>query len=51
MEAISRESYLAFAGLKKTAELQPIYKEYERIPRVLPAAEMMTNDFLPGIKK
>ena len=31
MEAISRESYLAFAGLKRTAELQPIYKEYESI--------------------
>jgi len=31
MEAISRESYLAFAGLKKTAELQPIYKQYDRI--------------------
>ena len=31
MEAISRESYLAYAGLKKTAELQPIYKRYERI--------------------
>jgi len=31
MEAISRESYLAFAGLKKTAELQPIYRQYERI--------------------
>ena len=31
MEAISREGYLAFAGLKKTAELQPIYKQYERI--------------------
>ena len=31
MEAISRESYLAFAGLKKTAELQPIYKRYDRI--------------------
>jgi hypothetical protein len=31
MEAISRESYLAFAGLKKTAELQAIYKQYERI--------------------
>ena len=31
MEAISRESYLAFAGLKKTAELQPIYKQYEGI--------------------
>lgn len=31
MEAISRESYLAFAGLKKTAELQPIYEAYARI--------------------
>ena len=31
MEAISRESYLAFAGLKRTAELRPIYKQYERI--------------------
>ena len=31
MEAISRESYLAFAGHKKTAELQPIYKQYERV--------------------
>jgi hypothetical protein len=31
MEEISRESYLAFAGLKKTAELQPIYKQYDDI--------------------
>jgi hypothetical protein len=31
MEAISRESYLAYAGLKKTAELQPIYQKYERV--------------------
>jgi Peptidase family M3 len=31
MEEISRESYLAFAGLKRTAELQPIYKQYEHI--------------------
>jgi len=31
MEAISREGYLAYAGLKKTAELQPIYKKYERV--------------------
>ena len=28
METISRESYLAYAGLKKTAELQPIYEKY-----------------------
>lgn len=31
MEAISRESYLAFAGHKKTAELQPIYETYARV--------------------
>ncbi|HEY3133206.1 MAG TPA: hypothetical protein VGJ47_01125 [Gemmatimonadaceae bacterium] len=30
MEAISRESYLAYAGHKKTAELQPIYEKYDR---------------------
>ncbi|HKR09638.1 MAG TPA: hypothetical protein VJS39_10645 [Gemmatimonadaceae bacterium] len=31
MEAISRESYLAFAGLKKSAELRPIYERYDRV--------------------
>ncbi|HJQ11130.1 MAG TPA: hypothetical protein VJ840_08880 [Gemmatimonadaceae bacterium] len=31
MEAISRESYLAFSGLKKSAELRPIYEKYERV--------------------
>jgi hypothetical protein len=31
MEAISREGYLAHAGLRKTADLQGIYKEYEGI--------------------
>jgi hypothetical protein len=30
MEAISRESYLAYSGHKQTAELQPIYKQYEK---------------------
>ena len=30
-EEISREYYLAAAGLKPTAELQPIYKKYEAI--------------------
>ncbi len=30
MEAISRESYLAYAGHQKTADLQPIYKQYDR---------------------
>ncbi len=31
METISRESYLAYAGLKKTAELQPIYEKYSDV--------------------
>src|SRR3984893_2523305 len=31
MEKISLETYLAYAGLKPTAELQPIYKEYEHV--------------------
>ena len=31
METISRESYLAYAGIKKTAELQPIYMKYNDI--------------------
>ena len=31
METISRETYLAYAGLKKTAELQPIYEQYKGI--------------------
>jgi Peptidase family M3 len=31
METISREGYLALAGLKKTAELQPIYARYAGI--------------------
>ena len=24
------------------------YKEYDQIPKTIPAAEMMTNDFIPG---
>src|SRR5205085_4913338 len=24
------------------------YKEYDQIPKVIPAAEMMTNDFIPS---
>jgi NitT/TauT family transport system substrate-binding protein len=31
--------------------MMAFYREYERIPRVIPAAEMMTNDLLPGIRK
>jgi NitT/TauT family transport system substrate-binding protein len=31
--------------------MMAFYKEYDQIPRVIPAAEMMTNAFLPGVKK
>jgi hypothetical protein len=31
MEKISLETYLAYAGLKSTAELQPIYDEYQDV--------------------
>ena len=24
------------------------YQEYDQIPKTIPAAEMMTNDFIPG---
>ena len=42
MEAISRESYLAFAGLKKSAELRPIYEKYDRV--LSPEALELTLD-------
>jgi NitT/TauT family transport system substrate-binding protein len=32
-------------------EMMAFYKEYEQIPRVVPADEMMTNGFNPGIKR
>jgi NitT/TauT family transport system substrate-binding protein len=32
-------------------EMMAFYKEYEQIPRVIPADEMMTNAFNPGIKR
>ena len=31
--------------------MMAFYKEYDRIPRVLPVSEMMTNAFLPVLKK
>jgi ABC-type nitrate/sulfonate/bicarbonate transport system substrate-binding protein len=31
--------------------MMTFYKEYEQIPRVVPADEMMTNGFNPGIKR
>ncbi len=50
MEAISREGYLALAGLKKTAEYQPIYRQYERIlgPDALELTMEMFRSFPEG---
>ncbi len=31
--------------------MMAFYQEYEQIPRVLPTAEMMTNEFLPGPRR
>jgi NitT/TauT family transport system substrate-binding protein len=47
----TRRNGLLWMNPKVWEGMMAFYKEYERIPRVLPAAEMMTNDFLPGIKK
>ncbi|MGH7651233.1 MAG: hypothetical protein ACREMS_05265 [Gemmatimonadaceae bacterium] len=50
METISREGYLALAGLKKTAELQPIYAHYEKIlgPDALELTLDLFRSTLPG---
>ena len=47
----TRRNGLLWMNPKVWDAMMAFYKEYDRIPRVIPAAEMMTNDFLPGIKK
>jgi NitT/TauT family transport system substrate-binding protein len=47
----TRRNGLLWMNPKVWESVMAFYKEYERIPRVLPVGEMMTNDFLPGIKK
>jgi hypothetical protein len=32
-------------------EMMAFYQEYEQIPRVVPADEMMTNAFNAGVKR
>ncbi len=47
----TKRSGLLWMSPKVWDGMMAFYKEYERIPRVLPAADMMTNAFLPGIKR
>jgi NitT/TauT family transport system substrate-binding protein len=47
----TRRNGLLWMNPKVWDGMMAFYKEYERIPRVVPAAEMMTNDLLPGIKR
>ena len=36
------------AAIDAVVEMIAFYKEYDQIPRTIPAAEMMTNQFIPG---
>jgi NitT/TauT family transport system substrate-binding protein len=47
----TRQNGLLWMNPKVWEGMMAFYKEYDQIPRVLPTAEMMTNDFLPGLKK
>lgn len=45
----TKKNGLLWMNPKVWEEMMAFYKEYERIPRVIPPAEMMTNAFLPGL--
>jgi NitT/TauT family transport system substrate-binding protein len=47
----TKQNGLLWMNPKVWEGMMAFYKEYEQIPRVLPTSEMMTNEFLPGIKK
>jgi|RhiMetdeSRZDD1v2_1073273.scaffolds.fasta_scaffold21164_3 NitT/TauT family transport system substrate-binding protein len=47
----TRQNGLLWMNPKVWDGMMAFYKEYEQIPRVIPAAEMSTNEFLPGIKR
>jgi len=47
----TRQHGLLWMNPKVWEGMMAFYREYERIPRVLPVAEMATNAFLPEIKK
>jgi NitT/TauT family transport system substrate-binding protein len=44
----TRRNGLLWMNSKVWDGMMAFYKDYERIPRVIPAAEMMTNGLLPG---
>jgi hypothetical protein len=47
----TRQHGLLWMNPKVWEGMMAFYKEYERIPRVLPVREMMTDDLLPGIRR
>ncbi len=47
----TKQNGLLWMNPKVWEGMMAFYKEYEQIPRVIPAAEMSTNEFLPGIKR
>jgi NitT/TauT family transport system substrate-binding protein len=47
----TKKNGLLWMNPKVWDEMMAFYKEYEQIPRVVPADEMMTNGFNPGIKR
>jgi NitT/TauT family transport system substrate-binding protein len=51
VSADTRQHGLLWMNPKVWEGMMAFYREYERIPRVLPVAEVATNAYLPGIKK
>jgi NitT/TauT family transport system substrate-binding protein len=47
----TKQQGLLWMNPKVWEETTAFYKEYDQIPRVIPSSEMMTNAFLPGIKR
>jgi ABC-type nitrate/sulfonate/bicarbonate transport system substrate-binding protein len=47
----TKKNGLLWMNPKVWDEMMAFYKEYDQIPRVVPADEMMTNGFNPGIKR
>jgi NitT/TauT family transport system substrate-binding protein len=47
----TRRNGLLWMNPRVWDEMMAFYREYDQIPRVVPAAEMMTNAFNPGLKR
>ena len=44
----TKQNGLLWMNPKKWDEMMAFYKEYDQIPKTIPAAEMMTNEFIPS---